>query len=79
MKVTIYTLFPDLIAPYTAEALFLTGGNATVGAAMLIKSQTPAVIEAIRAQITSAVAGGFAEGAGYRVPVPVALITARRA
>lgn len=66
----------ELSSPEELFEIFL---NATVGAAMLIKSQTPAVIEAIRAQITSAVAGGFAEGAGYRVPVPVALITARRA
>jgi len=53
--------------------IFLT---ATVGAAMLIKSQTPDVIEAIRDRVTETVAEKFSAGSGYRVPVPVAVVTA---
>ena len=53
--------------------IFLT---ATVGAAMLIKSQTPEVVDAIRDRVTETVAERFAAGSGYRVPVPVAVVTA---
>lgn len=53
--------------------IFLT---ATVGAAMLIKSQIPATIDAIRDRVTETVAQKFAAGSGYRVPVPVAVVTA---
>jgi SAM-dependent methyltransferase len=55
--------------------IFLT---ATVGARMLITSQTAAVVSAIGEQITTAVAERFKSGAGYRVPVPVSLITAEK-
>lgn len=50
--------------------------NATVGAAMLIKAQRAEAIAAIRDQITATVSDKFAAGAGYRVPVPVAVVTA---
>jgi len=53
--------------------IFLT---ATVGGAMLIKSQTPETIGAIRDRITETVAHKFSDGSGYRVPVPVAVVTA---
>lgn len=52
--------------------IFLT---ATVGAAMLIKSQTPETVDAIRHRVTETVAQKFAAGSGYRVPVPVAVVT----
>ena len=63
----------QLSAPDELFEIFLT---ATVGAAMLIKSQPPAVVEAIRRDITARVAERFADGAGYRAPVPVAVIEA---
>ena len=66
----------QLSAPEDLFDIFLA---ATVGVAMLIKGQRPEVIEAIRQQITANVAENFRDGTGYRVPVPVAVITATRA
>ena len=63
----------ELSEPEDLFDIFLT---ATVGAAMLIKGQKPEVIAAIREQITVAVAEKFADGDGYRVPVPVAVVSA---
>jgi len=62
-----------LSAPEELFEIFLT---ATVGASMLIKSQKPDVIEAIRRQITATVTDKYADGSGYRVPVPIAVISA---
>jgi len=62
-----------LSAPEELFEIFLT---ATVGAAMLIKSQMPATVDAIRQDITRRVAETFADGAGYSVPVPVAVVAA---
>jgi ubiquinone/menaquinone biosynthesis C-methylase UbiE len=56
--------------------IFLTG---TVAASQLLKSQTPEIVEVIRKQITATVAEKFASGDGYRVPVPVAVLTAEPA
>lgn len=61
------------------EELFDIFLTATVGAAMLIKSQNQETVAAIREQITRTVAENFAQGDGYRVPVPVAVVTAERA
>jgi SAM-dependent methyltransferase len=66
----------ELSEPRELFEIFLT---ATVGAAMLIKSQQPEVLEAIRDRITSTVADKFVDGSGYRVPVPVAVVTAEPA
>ena len=66
----------ELASPGELFEIFLT---ATVGAAMLIKGQRQEVVEAIRNQITDTVAEKFADGAVYRVPVPVAVITAEPA
>lgn len=63
----------ELEKPEELFEIFLT---ATVGAAMLIKSQSPEIVAAIGNQIRETVEEKFAEGAGYRVPVPVAIITA---
>lgn len=63
----------ELDQPGELFEIFLT---ATVGAAMLIKSQRPEIIDAMRDRITHTVAHEFADGAGYRVPVPVAVVTA---
>ena len=63
----------ELSKPAELFDIFLT---ATVGASMLIKGQKPEVVDAIRDQITSTVAEKFAVGDGYRVPVPVAVVTA---
>jgi SAM-dependent methyltransferase len=60
----------------TPEELFEIFLNATVGASMLIKSQKPEVVEAIRDQITSTVAEKFAKGGGFRVPVAVSVVIA---
>ena len=54
--------------------IFLT---ATVGAGMLIRSQTDEVIERIAEAITKYVSENCSDGAGYSVPVPVAVITAQ--
>ncbi len=62
-----------LSAPEELFEIFLT---ATVGAAMLIKSQKQEVVEAIRDQITATVSANHADASGYRVPVPVAVISA---
>jgi hypothetical protein len=62
-----------LDSPEELFEIFLT---ATVGASMLIKGQRQEVVEAIRDQITATVAKNHADSAGYRVPVPVAVITA---
>ena len=59
------------------DGLFDIFLNATVAAAQLLKAQKPEVIEAIRDQITAAVSAKFASGDGYRVPVPVAILTAK--
>jgi SAM-dependent methyltransferase len=58
------------------EELFEIFRTATVAAAMLIRSQKPDVIAAIRDQIAATVAAKHADGAGYRIPVPVAVIAA---
>lgn len=63
----------ELSDPAELYDIFLT---ATVGASMLIKGQRPEVIAAIREQITATVVERFADGGGYRVPVPVSVITA---
>ena len=62
-----------LADPSDLFRIFLT---ATVGARMLITSQPDDVVSAIREDITSAVAERFKDGSGYRVPVPVAVMTA---
>lgn len=64
----------ELSAPEELFDIFLT---ATVAASQLIKTQKPKVIGAIRDQITSSVSAKFSSGDGYRVPVPVAVLTAR--
>ncbi len=46
---------------------------------MLLKSQDRQLLDAIRTQATDTVARDHAAGAGYCVPVPVALITAEPA
>lgn len=66
----------ELASPGELFEIFLT---ATVGASMLIKGQRQEVVEAIRDQITATVAKNHAYGAGYFVPVPVAVITAEPA
>jgi SAM-dependent methyltransferase len=66
----------ELASPGELFEIFLT---ATVGASMLIKSQRQEVVEAIRDQITATVAKNHADDKGYRVPVPVAVITAEPA
>ena len=53
--------------------IFLT---ATVGAAMIIKSQTPEVIEAIQNQITHLVEQKFKSADSFRVPVGIAVLSA---
>lgn len=63
----------ELRQPEELFEIFLT---ATVGAGMLIRSQSPETIAAIRDQVTAAVAAKFSDGSGYRVPVPVAVVTA---
>jgi SAM-dependent methyltransferase len=63
----------EMDRPAELFEIFLT---ATVGAAMLIKSQTPETIDAIRDRVTETVAQKFAAGSGYRIPVPVAVVTA---
>jgi len=55
--------------------IFMTG---TVGARMLITSQEESVVTAIREQIATNVAENFAVADGYRVPAPVAVISARK-
>jgi ubiquinone/menaquinone biosynthesis C-methylase UbiE len=66
----------ELAKPEELFDIFLTG---TVGASMLIKGQKPEVVDAIGDQITMTVAEKFAAGDGYRVPVPVAVVTAASA
>ncbi|WP_088623784.1 class I SAM-dependent methyltransferase [Oceanicola sp. 22II-s10i] len=53
--------------------IFLT---ATVGAGMLIRSQTSETIQKVADAIAATVAEKHADGDGYTVPVPVALISA---
>ncbi len=62
-----------------ADELFDIFLTATVAASQLIKTQKPDVITAIRDQITSAVREKFRSGDGYRVPVPIAVLTAKPA
>lgn len=59
------------------EELFEIFQEATVGVAMLLKSQSSDAVEAIRAETARTVSGSFAEGDGYLVPVPIAIVTAR--
>ncbi|MCV2887888.1 class I SAM-dependent methyltransferase [Ruegeria aquimaris] len=54
--------------------IFLT---ATVGAGMLIRSQTDGTIEKIAASIAETVSSKFNDGSKFRVPVPVAVISAK--
>lgn len=58
------------------EELFDIFLTATVGAGMLIRSQDQETIGAIRDQVSATVAERFPDGSGYRVPVPVAVLTA---
>lgn len=64
----------ELSEPEDLFDIFLT---ATVAASQLIKAQKPGVVEAIRNQITSTVTARFASDDGYRVPVPVVILTAK--
>lgn len=61
------------------EELFEIFATATVGVAMLLKSQSQQVVDAIRSQVADTLARNHAADAGYHVPVPVAVITARPA
>lgn len=54
--------------------IFLT---ATVGARMLIKSQTDETMETVAKAISQTVSEKFHDGATYRVPVMVSLVSAR--
>ena len=66
----------ELAEPEELFEIFLT---ATVGSAVLIRSQTQEVLDAIAAQVTRTVARNFQkDGGGYSVPVPVVLLTAAR-
>lgn len=55
--------------------IFLSG---TVGVSMMIKKQTPEVVEAIRRQVTATVEEKFADGGSYLVPVPVTILSATK-
>ena len=55
--------------------IFLT---ATVGARMLITSQSEETKSTIRDNITEKVATSFADGDGFRVPVPICVVTATK-
>jgi len=76
----LYMLAHDTVSPAwelsTPGELFEIFLKATVGASMLIKSQKPEVVEAIRDQITSTVTDKFAKGGGFRVPVAVSVVIA---
>ncbi|MBK0399777.1 methyltransferase domain-containing protein [Limibaculum sp. M0105] len=50
--------------------------RATVRAAMILDAQTPGNRAAIRDAVTQAVREGYADGAGYKVPAPAALVVA---
>lgn len=63
----------------TPDGLFDIFLTATVGAAMLIKSQTPEAISAIRNDVAARVETDHAENGGYRVPVAVSVVTAEAA
>ncbi len=52
--------------------------KATARASVLLAAQPPSYLEAIRDAVASRVSEQFAIGKGYRVPVPAALVTARR-
>lgn len=65
-------VMPD---PSDLFEIFLT---ATVGARMLIRSQSDDIVQAIRDQITKTVFERFQNGEGYRVPAPVAVIVAEK-
>ena len=54
--------------------IFLT---ATVGARMLIKSQTDETIETVAKAISQTVSEKFRDGATYKVPVMVSVVSAR--
>jgi len=58
------------------EKLFEIFLNATVGAAMLIKSQTQETIDKIKADMTQNVAANYQAGDTYKVPVSIAIVTA---
>lgn len=58
------------------EDLWNTFLYGTVGAGMLIRSQSAEVQEAIAKQITQSVAEKFADDGVYRVPVPVVVVSA---
>ena len=55
------------------EELFEIFLNATVGASMVIKSQTMDTIQKIEAVISQKVASEFQTGEGYKVPVSIAV------
>lgn len=71
----IVSAFWELSDPEDLFDIFLT---ATVAAAQLIKAQKPEVIDSIRIQITQAVREQFRDGQGFRVPVPVAVVEAKK-
>lgn len=60
------------------DELFETFLTATVGARMLIRSQTNETVTAIHEQITSTVSERFKNGDGYRVAAPVSIIVAEK-
>lgn len=58
------------------DGLWNTFLYGTVGAGMLIRSQSPEVQSALANEITRAVGETFADGAAYRVPVNVVVLSA---
>ncbi len=61
----------------TADQLFKIYSEATVRMAMLLAAQTRVTVDAIRETMIEMVEAEFASGAGFKVPVPAALITAK--
>lgn len=66
----------NLAKPDELFDIFLT---ATVGVSKLIKRQKPEIVDAIRDQVTARVKKEFSDDTGYRVPVPVTVVTATKA
>jgi len=64
LSVTSYEVLTPALRLSAPEELFEIFLTATVGASMLIKSQKPEVIEAIRQQITATVTDKYADGSG---------------
>ncbi len=63
----------DLTAPQELFEIFAT---ATVGVSMMIRSQPPHVVEAIRKHVAETVSRHYAQATGYRVEIPVAVVHA---